>query len=264
MKLLLVSDIHGNIDAMEACLAAAPEHDAVANLGDIVGYGAAPNEVVERSRSLASAAKDAVWVRGNHDKACSGVSNMEDFNLIAFQAAMWTRGQLKPDNLQFTKDLPQGPMRPEKVAGATLSKHGIVQFVHGSPLDEDEYMFVMRDAYQPLSTTDAFITFFGHTHIQGGFCVNEDEWFTLRPAYETREELETSVLKFTPGAKYLINPGSIGQPRDADWRAAFAVYDTEADEITFYRVPYPIAKAQQRIYDASLPERLATRLADGR
>jgi predicted phosphodiesterase len=251
VKILVISDIHGNMEAFDACLKAAPSFDKVFNLGDIVGYGASPNEVVNKSRELGG-----VYVRGNHDKACSGITDAEDFNHIAAMAAFWTRQTLTPENLKFVRELPQGPIKPEKMAG--------VQCVHGSPIDEDEYIIVVRDAYEPLMTAQAALTFFGHTHIQGGFAVNGEEWLTLRPEYETEQQAEASVLEMKSTARYLINPGSVGQPRDGDWRAAFAVFDDQAYTITFYRIPYEVKVAQQRILDAGLPDRLATRLAEGR
>ena len=150
---------------------------------------------------------------------------------------------------------------PEKSESSDQVK---VQCVHGSPLDEDEYIIVMRDAYQPLLASDATITFFGHTHIQGGFCTHGEEWETLRPVYRTKREMESCDLAITPGAKYLINPGSAGQPRDGDWRAACALLDTNESRVTFYRVPYDVKKAQERIFSAKLPDRLALRLSEGR
>lgn len=269
---------------MEACLAATPKPDLLVNLGDIVGYGGSPNEVTERSRETG-----AVFVRGNHDKACTGVSGLEDFNPVASVAALWTKQMLLPENLQWLRNLPQGPVlleglqpagensngsagqdedpgnsNPDTHPGQHSVKHPKVQCVHGSPLDEDEYIIVMRDAYQPLMTTDAALTFFGHTHIQGGFCTHGEEWETLRPVYRSKKEIESCDLLIMPGAKYLINPGSVGQPRDGDWRAACALYDSEQNRITFYRIPYNVKKAQERILLAKLPDRLALRLSEGR
>ena len=251
MRILVISDIHANLEAMEACLAAVPSCDGVFNLGDIVGYGASPNEVVARSRDLGG-----LFVRGNHDKACSGVSSTGDFNHIAALAAYWTKQKLTPENLKWVKELPLGPIKPEKI--------GDVQCVHGSPLDEDEYIIVVRDAYEPLTEAPLSLTFFGHTHIQGGFALDGEEWITLRPIYQSSDKIESFDFPLKMGAKYLINPGSVGQPRDGDWRAACAVFDTSDYKITFHRIPYDIAGAQKRIYDAGLPDRLATRLSDGR
>ena len=251
MRILVISDIHGNMEALDACLAAVGSYDRVFNLGDIVGYGASPNEVVARSRELGG-----VFVRGNHDKACSGVSSTDDFNHIAAVAAYWTKQKLTPENLEWVKALPVGPIKPEKI--------GDVQCVHGSPLDEDEYIIVVRDAYQPMTDSDTSLTFFGHTHIQGGFAVDGEEWLTLRPVYKTTDKTESFDFQMKTGARYLINPGSVGQPRDGDWRSACAVFDTSDYKITFHRVLYDVAQAQKRIYDAGLPDRLATRLSDGR
>jgi diadenosine tetraphosphatase ApaH/serine/threonine PP2A family protein phosphatase len=252
VRILIISDIHANVEGMDASLAAAPAHDLVLNLGDIVGYGASPNEVTERSRQLGK-----TFVRGNHDKACTGVGGVEGFNPVAGLAALWTMKTLTPANLEWLKALPQGPV---KVDG-----HPNLQLVHGSPLDEDEYIIVQRDAYEPLTKATAAITFFGHTHIQGGFSVNEaGQWTTIRPLYTSKAKGETFDLQLAAGTKYLINPGSIGQPRDGDPRAAFLLYDTEKNLVTFQRVPYDIKGAQKRIFDAKLPDRLALRLADGR
>jgi predicted phosphodiesterase len=252
LKILVLSDIHGNQEALAACLAAAPAYDLVFNLGDIVGYGASPNEVVEKSRSLGG-----IFVRGNHDKACSGISDAEDFNHIAALAAYWTRMKLTPENLEWVRALPQGPIKSDKAPET--------QCVHGSPLDEDEYIIIVRDAYQPLTTQSSKVTFFGHTHIQGGFSMNvRDEWTTIRPRYESENDAEHCTMQLLAETKYLINPGSVGQPRDGDWRAAFVVFDSEALTVTFYRTPYDLESAQNKIFAANLPDRLATRLREGR
>ena len=152
----------------------------------------------------------------------------------------------------------------EAATPATPNGAGKVECVHGSPLDEDEYIIVMHDAMEPLTVTNAVVTFFGHTHIQGGFCTHGEEWETLRPMYRSKKDMESCDLAVMPGAKYLINPGSAGQPRDGDWRAACAIYDSEQSRVTFYRVPYEVEKAQKAIISAKLPERLATRLNEGR
>ena len=264
VRILVISDIHSNLQGFEACLAAVPKYDLVANLGDIVGYGGSPNEVTDRSRQ-----SGALFVRGNHDKACTGITGVEEFNPIAGLAALWTKQTLTPENLEWLKALPMGPVpmnnlwnkeqSPEKAA-----ESGQVQCVHGSPLDEDEYIIVMRDAYEPLMQTEATVTFFGHTHIQGGFCKRGEEWETLRPVYRTKKSVDSCDLAIMPGAKYLINPGSAGQPRDGDWRAACLLFDTDEMRVTFYRTPYEVEKAQKAIQQAKLPERLATRLTEGR
>jgi predicted phosphodiesterase len=210
----VLSDIHANVEALDACLASAPSHDIVVNLGDIVGYGASPNEVTDRSRSLGK-----VFVRGNHDKAATGLMDLNDFNPMAAAAAMWTR---------------------------------------------DEYVVSLGDALAPLIALNIPLTFFGHTHLQGGFFANGSAADGFRPEYKTVGQAESVALQLKSKARYLINPGSVGQPRDGDWRAAFALYDTEAQVIHFHRTPYNLKSAQDRIFAAQLPPRLATRLAAGR
>jgi diadenosine tetraphosphatase ApaH/serine/threonine PP2A family protein phosphatase len=251
VRFLILSDIHSNLDALEACLAAAPAYDAVANLGDVVGYGACPNQVIERSRELGN-----IVVRGNHDKACAGMMDVRGFNYIAAAAVVWTHHELTPDNLAWLKALPQGPL--------PLSPLTDAQVAHGSPRDEDEYLLASDHAAVSAFNIEVPVTFFGHTHMQGGFVIGEQQEETFRPEFNEQEAIVSSELSLNGEGKYLINPGSIGQPRDGDWRAAFAVYDSESRTVTFFRVPYDLAKAQQRIRDAGLPERLADRLTHGR
>ena len=251
MRLLILSDIHANLEALEACLEAAPQYDYVINLGDIVGYGASPNEVTQLSRKLCR-----MFVRGNHDKAATGVMNLDSFNPIAAMAALWTRDTLTPEHLQWLKELPQGPVGVVELPDVLL--------VHGSPLDEDEYIIVLRDATEPLMASRHKLTLFGHTHIQGGFSVIGQRWETLRPAYNGKRDRDEFEYALDPNGRYLMNPGSVGQPRDGDWRAAFMLLDTERWTVTYHRVPYDLELAQEKILDAGLPDRLATRLADGR
>jgi diadenosine tetraphosphatase ApaH/serine/threonine PP2A family protein phosphatase len=251
VRLLLLSDIHANFEALEACLAAAPAHDRVINLGDIVGYGASPNEVIERSQGLGQ-----VFVRGNHDKAASGTMDLRDFNPIAGLAALWTRDQLDQEHLEWLRALPHGPIQISDLPG--------MQFVHGSPVDEDEYVVTLRDAIEPLMVSTTPLTFFGHTHLQGSFSTNDVSSDAFRPEYRTIGQNETTEYPIRNGARYMVNPGSVGQPRDGDWRAAFAVYDSDTRVVTFCRVPYNLKQAQERIMAANLPARLATRLAAGR
>ncbi len=251
MRILILSDIHANLEALEACLAAAPAHDGVVNLGDVVGYGASPNEVVEHCRRLGG-----LFVRGNHDKAVSQLFGMEDFNPVAAEAVLWTRKTLTPANLDWVASLPQGPRQLGEVAD--------LQFVHGSPLDEDEYVITARDAVEPLLSSQVTHTFFGHTHLQGSFALDGEQLDGIHPTYETVGKSEQVEFCLQPTPHYLINPGSVGQPRDGDWRAAFAVFDTESRIVTFCRTPYDLKTAQERILDAGLPKRLATRLAAGR
>jgi diadenosine tetraphosphatase ApaH/serine/threonine PP2A family protein phosphatase len=256
MRALILSDIHANIDALDAVLAAAPQYDVVWNLGDVVGYNAAPEAVIERSRAIGS-----LFVRGNHDRACAGLTGAESFNPIAFRAVQWTQGQLGPESLQWLKEMPAGPILPGDRQ---------VSCVHGSLLDEDEYLLSTEDAEEQFARMRTQITFFGHTHVQGGFAANAaGDWFQLRPAYSDDKLVESYDLDLRSSAKYLINPGAVGQPRDRDWRAAFALYDDasgddETARVTYFRVAYDVQQAQMRIHRAGLPEMLASRLSVGR
>jgi diadenosine tetraphosphatase ApaH/serine/threonine PP2A family protein phosphatase len=150
--------------------------------------------------------------------------------------------------------MPKGPLR--------VSERAMV--AHGSPLHEDEYIVSMRDAWLPLQRMDAEITFFGHTHLQGAFSQRDQEWEEARPVYTTHDTAEEIAIEVPSGTRHLINPGSVGQPRDHDWRAAFAIYDDLAERVTFYRIPYDVASAQKAIRSAKLPERLASRLSLGK
>jgi diadenosine tetraphosphatase ApaH/serine/threonine PP2A family protein phosphatase len=251
VRILLLSDIHSNLEALEACLSFAPPYDRVVNLGDLVGYGGSPNEVIERSKNLGN------WfVRGNHDKAAAGLMELADFNPIAGLAALWTREHLTPENLEWLRTLPQGPIRFDEVPDA--------QFVHGSPMGEDEYVVTLRDALEPLLAFSVPLTFFGHTHLQGGFSLNASASDAFRPAYRSLGRAESCEWALGKEQHYLINPGSVGQPRDGDWRAAFAVFDSDARIVSFHRTPYNLKQAQERILAANLPQRLASRLAAGR
>ena len=250
MRALILSDIHANLAALEAVLAAAPEHDVVWNLGDIVGYGGSPNEVIERVRDLGT-----VFVRGNHDRVCSGLTALGEFNAVAARAARWTQAVLKPANAQWLKGLAHGPIRPDGP---------MVSCMHGSLVDEDQYMFSMRDAWQPLRDSVTHLNFFGHTHMQGGFAASGDSLFKVQPQYTSRDKGEAFEVKLTDEGRYMLNPGSVGQPRDFDWRAAFAIYDNMRQTVSFYRVPYDVRAAQLSIMRAGLPDRLAERLREGR
>jgi diadenosine tetraphosphatase ApaH/serine/threonine PP2A family protein phosphatase len=251
VRILIISDIHANLQALEACLDAAPAHDLVVNLGDVVGYGASPNEAAKISRGLGE-----TFVRGNHDKAASGIDDAKDFNPIAAAAIQWTRDNLTPESLDWLKVLPQGPVTLERLPG--------VQFVHGSPRDEDEYLMYGRDARAILESPQPAVTFFGHTHLQGMFLPDDESGRFYLVAYQSTKKSEKFTFELEPEKKYLINPGSIGQPRDGDWRAAFAMFDTNSRVVTFFRVPYDLKAAQKEIVSANLPERLAERLAEGR
>ena len=261
MRALIVSDIHGNLEALEAVLAASEGlWDEVWNLGDVVGYGASPNEVVDRLRTLAR-----VHVRGNHDRVCCGLTSPDSFNPVARAAALWTRTALTSENLAWLQAMPQGPV----TAGG-----GAACCAHGSPLDEDEYLLTLRDTWAPLEQMSTPVTFFGHTHVQGGFLRQHEQWQEIKPAFDAQQngrrrrkevpEMQSLSVSLPPGSRVLINPGSVGQPRDRDWRAAYAIFSSEEHAVTFFRVPYDVAGSQQRILKAKLPERLAARLREGR
>ena len=182
MRILLLSDIHANLEALDACLANAPSFDRVVNLGDIVGYGASPNEVTNKARDMGK-----VFVRGNHDKAATGLMDLDDFNPMAAAAAIWTRNELTPSNLEWLRALPHGPV--------SLPDFADVQLVHGSPNDEDEYVVSLGDALAPLITLTMPLTFFGHTHLQGGFFANGSSADGFRPEYRTVGQAETVPLQ---------------------------------------------------------------------
>jgi len=247
MRLLVFSDVHANATALEAALeACAGCWDRAVCLGDIVGYGPDPNEVVERIHSLVSAI-----VRGNHDKAVSGLSDLEDFNPVALAAVEWTRGRLRPENLGYLRSLPAGPLETEGVA-----------LVHGAVEDEDEYVFAAEQALPGLLASRRPVTFFGHTHIQGGFSYDgaRTDRIECHPGFGAN----SLTLSLEPKTRYLLNPGSVGQPRDGDPRAAFAIADLEKRRVEFWRVAYDIAAVQDRMERAGAPEALVLRLTFGR
>jgi predicted phosphodiesterase len=249
MRILILSDLHANATALNAALAAAKgrwEH--VVCLGDVVGYGPDPNEVTSKIRELG-----AKTIRGNHDKAATDLMPTDDFNPIAKAAVDWTRSQLSADNMNWLAELPPGPLQVD----------GIV-LVHGAFQDEDEYVFTPEQALEGLLDSTAAVTFFGHTHHQGGFCYSSEnnnlEILSLRP----RTSESFAALRIDARMRYLLNPGSIGQPRDGDARAGFAIADLEHNVVEFWRVPYDIGDVQKRMRAARLPEALIQRLSLGR
>ncbi len=247
MRYLILSDIHANATALEAALEAAKDRwDRVACLGDLVGYGPDPNEVIDRVRAL-----DSTSIRGNHDKAGCGLADAEDFNPIARAAAQWTRQQLRPENAAYLRDLPAGP----------LSVDGI-SLIHGAVRDEDEYVIAPGQALASLLEAPTSVNFFGHTHIQGGFSFLNNRLEVLQPRPEAGARF--AALQIDEGTRYLLNPGSIGQPRDGDSRAAFAIADLTHRVVEFWRVPYEVRAVQRRMFQAGLHDSLILRLALGR
>ena len=247
MRLLVLTDIHANLTALEASLAAVEGGwERIVCLGDVVGYGPDPNEVTSRIRELG-----AVTIRGNHDKAAAELMPTDDFNPVAKAAVHWTRSQLSNENLAWLAALPQGPLEAE----------GVV-LVHGAFQDEDEYVFTPAQALEGLLDSTTQVTFFGHTHHQGGFSYQDSELEVL-PLHPRNNE-SRCALRLENDRRYLLNPGSIGQPRDTDPRAGFAIADIENRVIEFWRVPYDIGSVQQRMREARLPEPLILRLQVGR
>jgi predicted phosphodiesterase len=247
MRYLVLSDVHANLEALEAVLAAAqPEsYDEVISLGDLVGYGADPNGVIERVASLTP----LVSIRGNHDKVASGVEDPEGFNAAAKAAALWTYGALTPENRTALRETPPGPIVVDD----------LVEVCHGAPFDEDAYIFSEIDALRSLRTASRPVVLFGHTHVP--LIVElEDERLSLRAP----EGDDVTTLTLRPNVRYLVNPGSVGQPRDGDPRAGYAIVDVGRREITLRRVAYPVEAAQEKILAAELPPILARRLSAGR
>jgi len=247
MRFLVLSDIHANSTALEASLAAVEGRwERILCLGDVVDYGPDPNEVTERVRALAP-----FIIRGNHDKVVAGLADIEDFNPVAQVAARWTREQLKPGNSTYIAQLPAGPAHTD---GLTM--------VHGAYHDEDEYVFAPLQAMGGLLESPSAVTLFGHTHYQGGFSYRAGQIGVIHLTPEPGPKF--GALRLEPGTRYLLNPGSIGQPRDGDPRAAFAIADLDHQVIEFWRVPYDIAAVQERMQRAGLPYPLIERLAAGR
>jgi predicted phosphodiesterase len=238
VRYLILSDIHANRAALDAVLAAAKgRYDAILNCGDIVGYGPDPNYAVAFSRENC-----LHTIRGNHDKAAVGLTELEWFNPVARTSALWTTGVLTPENAAWVASLPAGPLEVEDFS-----------LVHGSPPDEDEYMVEVSDAEAAAGFTRTSLSFFGHTHLQGGFQIHRSGSRVVRPTIAVLDE--TSL--------WFINPGSVGQPRDNDPRAAWAVYETESQTVTYHRTEYDIDDTYRRIMGAGLPDVLGLRLYRG-
>ena len=248
MRYLVLSDIHANIDALEAVLAdaASAAYERVVVLGDLVGYGAEPNRVIERVRAL----NPAAVIRGNHDKVAAGLETAEGFNPTAKRAASWTRDALTAENRDYLRSLSTGP----------LALDSMTLLCHGSPLDEDSYIFGEADVVEALTSSVRPVCLFGHTHMPMAASLSPDRVLDL--IFQGPRDRECITIR--PSWRYLINPGSVGQPRDGDPRAAYAVLDTDAPGITIIRVPYPVTLASERIVDAGLPKILGQRLTLGR
>jgi predicted phosphodiesterase len=247
MRYLVLSDIHANLEALETCLADAQVHgyDQTLVLGDLVGYGPNPNEVIARIQSL----NPVAMIRGNHDKVACGLEQPEGFNAVARRAAIWTLEMLKPDNRTWLAALPRGPIIVDD----------LIQICHGSPIDEDAYLFDELDAVRALKMAQRPLCLFGHTHYPVTFALTDGRVDVIGGA----TTLDGPIL-LQEGSKYLMNPGAVGQPRDGDARAAYAIADTTAKRVDLFRLAYPIEVTQAKVTKAGLPDVLAQRLAVGR
>ena len=251
MIYLILSDIHSNVEALRSVLleVISVHIDKYVILGDLVGYGASPNEVIRSVKKMAPAAV----IRGNHDKVAAGLSSGSGFNYIARDAALWTQAKLSNENREYIADLPRGPVDID----------GLFDIIHGSRYDEDYYILESSEALFEFRRSDRKLTFFGHTHIPVVWVFDDNEK-TIKPEICEYDDYGKYECLLDRDKRYLINPGSVGQPRDIDPRASFAIYDTKDAKITFFRINYNIESAQQKIIRAGLDQFLAERLAIGR
>jgi len=244
MKYLIFSDIHSNLEAFEALL----KQDNVKNtdkylfLGDLVGYGANPNEIIDLFRTL----KNAYYIRGNHDKVIADLESSSLFNPVAAFSAEWSKVQLTQENQSFLKQLKTGP---------EVVDH-FITICHGSTFDEDYYVFSMFEAVESFKFMDTSIGFFGHTHFPVIYLLRNEKIDIVPLSSETK-------IKLDPNTRYLINPGSIGQPRDKNPKPSYIVFDSSKKELHFSRFSYNLKETQRKIREAGLPEILASRLESG-
>ena len=246
MRRLILSDIHANWAALEAVLGSAEgAYDEMVCCGDLVGYGADVAEVLEWAME-----QPMRIVRGNHDRACCGLDDMEWFNAPARAAVAWTREMLSEEVEDWLLRLPGGPLLADGF-----------EVVHGSPLDEDEYLLDAFAVERLHAALERPLCFAGHTHLQGGWSWQRGGLQRLAVPGPKAEE---RVIDLDADYLYLVNPGSVGQPRDGDPRAAYALWDAEERLLRLRRVKYDVAAAQLRILNAGLPKSLADRLAIGR
>lgn len=243
MRYLVISDIHANLEALEAVLEdASGAYDAVLSLGDQVGYGPNPNEVVERVMAL----EPEHSLLGNHDLAALGQIDLDLFNPYARQAAEWTGAHLQPAIRAHLESL-----RAESASDT-------FDLFHASPRDPVwEYMEAPWQGPPNFALLRTNLGMVGHTHVPRVFAENDGR-------VAVREPDDGGIVVLQPGTRLILNPGGVGQPRDGDPRAAYAVYDTDAGVFVFHRVAYPVSITQGKIRDAGLPEILAARLAYGR
>lgn len=244
MRYLIFSDIHSNLEAFEKLLSLKiiKSIDKFLFLGDLVGYGADPNETISLFRNM----KNAYAIRGNHDKVISNLESSSLFNPVAAFSAEWSKVKLSEDNREFLKKLNKGP---------EIVDH-FLTICHGSTFDEDYYVFSVFEAVESLKFMKTSIGFFGHTHFPVIYFQRNNKLNAI-PLNSDKK------IKLDPNTRYLINPGSIGQPRDKNPRSSFIVYDSDRREIIFTRYEYNIKRTQKKIRAAGLPELLASRLESG-
>lgn len=264
MKYAIFSDIHGNLEALDVMLVLCREEnvDHYVCLGDVVGYNANPKECLDIVRGL----PNLTIVKGNHDEyASNGDNEMEGFNPHAKAAVLWTRAQLTDDDLRYLSEL---PMRLT-IKGANMT---IVHATLDGP-DAWGYIFDVHNAADNFSYQFTQLCFCGHSHVPLAFSkrpiamgARPIEEIPLWASENDGSDFKTADMIQLPveqSVKYLINVGSVGQPRNRDPRASFCIYDTEQKLLTRYRLPYDVALTQQKIREAHLPERLAARLERG-
>jgi predicted phosphodiesterase len=244
LKHLVISDVHSNLEALRAVLrfVARKRIGGIIALGDLVGYGGRPNNVLDLLRQTP---RTKTYIRGNHDRVAIGASEPEEFNGPARDAILWTRDTLSSVNLGFLRSLPPGPLEP---------RPGLL-VCHGSPDDEDEYVLSDLQADRIFRSWDSDLIFFGHTHLPFAYRYRNGEIDEI--------DVDEGTLGLENGCRYLVNPGSIGQPRDRDWRTSFLIWDDERRLLKFFRIEYDVASAQRSILRAGLPPILAYRLDAG-
>ena len=241
MRYAVISDVHGNAEALRAVLALVAAEDSVLCLGDIVGYGPDPNTCVALVRQ-----RGALMVLGNHDVAAIDGHGVASFNPAARAAIEWTQGVLEAGHVAWLDAQSYEVRRPEFL------------LVHGAPVEYFTYILDKSDAANAFAATDAPLVFVGHTHVA--------EYYALRPngTIEHAHRQHGGSLALEEGVRYIVNVGSVGQPRDLNPDASFVSYDSAARTIQWRRVPYPIAAVQAKIGAAHLPDVCARRLAVGR
>ncbi len=241
MRTLIISDIHANLTALEAVLTDAGQFDAAWCLGDLVGYGPDPNECVERISQL----PDLQCIMGNHDAAAVSSIEVDAFNPEARKTVLWTQERLTPANKEYLKNL------PERV------NLEYITLVHGSPFRPVwEYLLDTRSATVSFEFFDSPYCFVGHTHLPVIYYLPDDRLTAQLIVPE-----HTSQMTLAPRA--ILNPGSVGQPRDRDPRAAYAILNLTDYTWEWHRVEYDILSVQERMRKDSLPERHITRLSAG-